>query len=113
MVGSYTMILHYSIGSLLNKKASLDLNLDGEKDTVTRLLDEGIPITCIQQHTGHMSVESINNYAKKQLEDPAKNVCYFIKIKSCTVTFATYKAKQTTISMLKLIHRLEVLQYQM
>ena len=33
MVGSYTMILHYSIGSLLNKKASLDLNLDGEKDT--------------------------------------------------------------------------------
>jgi hypothetical protein len=30
---SYTMIWHYSIGSLLNKKASLDLNLDGEKDT--------------------------------------------------------------------------------
>ena len=30
---SYTMILHYSIGSLLNKKASLDLNLYGEKNT--------------------------------------------------------------------------------
>ena len=39
MVGSYTMILHYSIGSLLNKKASLDLNLDGEKDTeMTKIL---------------------------------------------------------------------------
>jgi hypothetical protein len=29
----YTIIWHFSNGPLLNKKASLDLNLNGEKDT--------------------------------------------------------------------------------
>jgi integrase len=70
--------------SNIEKKNRKLTNHSGRKTTATRLLDEGIPITCIQQHTGHKFVESISNYGKKQLKDPTKNVCYFIKIKSCS-----------------------------
>lgn len=59
------------------KKSNIDKNRkltnhSGRKTTVTRLLDEEIPITCIQQHTGHRSVESINNYAKNSLKTQQK-----------------------------------------
>ena len=52
-----------------NKKLT---NHSGRKTAITRLLDEGVPITSVQQHTCHKSVQSLNNYAKNSLKPPKK-----------------------------------------
>ncbi|CAC5385834.1 unnamed protein product [Mytilus coruscus] len=49
-------------------------NHSGRKIAITRLLDEGMPVTVVQQHTGHKSLESINNYAKNSIETQ-KKIC--------------------------------------
>ena len=54
-----------------NKKIT---NHSGRKTAITRLLDEGIPITSIQQHTGHKSVEKYKQLCKKQYQNSKKNV---------------------------------------
>ena len=56
----------------IEKKNRKLTNHSGRKTTVTRLLDEGIPITCIQQHTGHRFVESISIYGKNSLKTQQK-----------------------------------------
>ena len=58
--------------SNIEKKTRKLTNHSGRKTTVTRLLDEGIPITCIQQHTGHRFVESISIYEKNSLKTQQK-----------------------------------------
>ncbi|CAC5392203.1 unnamed protein product [Mytilus coruscus] len=47
-------------------------NHSGRKTAITRLLDEGMPVTAVQQHTGHKSLESINNYAKNSIKTQKK-----------------------------------------
>ncbi|CAC5404708.1 unnamed protein product [Mytilus coruscus] len=47
-------------------------NHSGRKTAITRLLDEGMPVTAVQQHTGYKSIESINNYAKNSIKTPNK-----------------------------------------
>ena len=52
-----------------NKKLT---NHSGRKTAITRLLDEGIPVTSVQQHSGHKSLASINNYAKNSSKTQKK-----------------------------------------
>ncbi|VDI20987.1 Hypothetical predicted protein [Mytilus galloprovincialis] len=52
-----------------NKKL---INHSGRKTATTRLLDEGVPITSVQQHTGHKSAQSLTNYANNSLKNPQK-----------------------------------------
>jgi hypothetical protein len=52
-----------------NKKLT---NYSGRKTAVTRLLEEGLPLTSIQQHTGHKNISSINNYAVNSVKTQKK-----------------------------------------
>ncbi|CAC5413651.1 unnamed protein product [Mytilus coruscus] len=66
-----------------NKKLT---NHSVRKTAITRLLDEGVPITSVQQHTGHKSVQSLNNYAKNSLNTQKKMSSILSRNKSCTST---------------------------
>ncbi|CAC5412297.1 unnamed protein product [Mytilus coruscus] len=57
-------------------------NHSGRKTAITRLLDEGMPVTAAQQHTGHKSLESINNYAKNSIKTQKKMCDILDKSKS-------------------------------
>ncbi|CAC5377443.1 unnamed protein product [Mytilus coruscus] len=57
-------------------------NHSGRKTAITRLLDEGMPVTAVQQHTGHKSLESINNYAKNSIKTQKKMCDILDKSKS-------------------------------
>ena len=37
-------------------------NHSGRKTAITRLLDEGVALTSVQQHSGHKSIASLYNY---------------------------------------------------
>ncbi|CAG2231249.1 unnamed protein product [Mytilus edulis] len=79
-----------------NKKLT---NHSGRKTAITRLLDEGVPITSVQQHTGHKSVQSLNNYAKNSLKTQKKmssilcrnisSTCTSTNTNECTVSTLT------------------------
>ncbi|CAG2216381.1 unnamed protein product [Mytilus edulis] len=79
-----------------NKKLT---NHSGRKTAITRLLDEGVPITLVQQHTGHKSVQSLNNYAKNSLKTQKKmssilcrnisSTCTSTNTNECTVSTLT------------------------
>lgn len=48
-----------------NKKIT---NHSGRKTTINRLLDEGVALTSVQQHSGHKSIASLYNYSKNSLK---------------------------------------------
>ena len=52
-----------------NKKLT---NHSDRKTAVTRLHEEGLPLTSIQQHTGHKNISSINNYAVNRVKTQKK-----------------------------------------
>ncbi|CAC5383061.1 unnamed protein product [Mytilus coruscus] len=66
-----------------NKKLT---NHSGRKTAITRLLGEGVPITSVQQHTGHKSVQSLNNYVKNSLKTQRKMSSILSRNKTCTAT---------------------------
>ncbi|CAC5369805.1 unnamed protein product [Mytilus coruscus] len=70
-------------------------NHSGRKTAITRLLDEGMPVTAVQQHTGHKSLESINNYAKNSIKTQ-KRMCDILDKKE--IKTALNERPESTIS---------------
>ena len=52
-----------------NKKLT---NHSCRKIAITRLVEEDLPLTSIQQHTGHKHISSINNYAVNSVKTQKK-----------------------------------------
>ncbi|CAG2249924.1 unnamed protein product [Mytilus edulis] len=43
-------------------------NHSGRRTAVTRLIEEGLPLTVVQQHTGHKNIQSLLSYQKNSLK---------------------------------------------
>ncbi|VDI39667.1 Hypothetical predicted protein [Mytilus galloprovincialis] len=69
-------------------------NHSGRRTAVTRLIEEGLPLTVVQQHTGHKNIQSLLSYQKNSLKKQKEIAHVLDGSSSESVSIQTVKVNQ-------------------